>query len=630
MLRKKIHLSLVLLLFLAAGQTHAQVAGGRVSFGFDGGGVKYWGEFTDNQFWLAGDGFVRLNIMPEVSLHGMVSFGQVRYKVDNDIIGERPEYFGAGNELGDMYPGTATEIQEKNAVRFSAYDLLVSLNAFPSQRFVPYIFAGVGMLEWNPATIFANEQLPNNAKNLYDKTQLSIPFGFGFEAYVTGNFVINGKATMRLTQTDYFDDVSESGTADDAFLTFGLGLSYYLFGTRDTDGEGLDDDEEETLGTDPKNPDTDGDGLNDFLEVRIHNTDPKKADTDGDNLSDYDEIITHGTSAVKADTDSDGLDDGAEIARKTNPQAPDSDGDALIDGDEVKDYKTDPLKVDTDDDGLNDGDEKRKHQTDPLATDTDSDGLNDGDEVNTYTTNPALADTDGDKLRDGDEVMQHKTNPKEPDTDQDRLNDGDEVMTHKTNPLVPDTDNDGLQDGVELTDRYRTDPLKPDTDDDTIIDSKDDCPLIYGVKSDEKGRNGCPAAPKVGTRVDFPEIFFIVNTDQFNYEFPQTQSNLDTLLAYVRQCDGLRIRIEGHASKEGADDWNQQLSEMRANRVKTWLIEHGIVPEKISGTVGFGSRMPKVQEPTGRTLKRMSAGQLEAIRKLNRRISIEVTQTCDK
>lgn len=35
----------------------------------------------------------------------------------------------------------------------------------------------------------------------------------------------------------------------------------------DTDGDGLDDDEEISLGTDPNNPDTDGDNMNDGAEV---------------------------------------------------------------------------------------------------------------------------------------------------------------------------------------------------------------------------------------------------------------------------------------------------------------------------------------------------------------------------
>lgn len=631
MTRKHVHIAIVVLMLAAAGQSQAQVSGGLLSFGFEGGGVKYWGEFTDNQFWLAGDAFARFNFMPELSVHAMVGFGQARYKVDDFIIGSRPTYFGEGNRLGDTYPGLPdTPIEEKNALRFSTYDLLLSVNLFPDQRFVPFLFGGVGVLEWNPVTLYTNKQLPNNAADVYEQTKVVFPFGFGFESYITGNLVLNGRATMRLTQTDYFDDLSVEGSDNDAFLTFGIGLSYYLFGTRDTDRDGLTDEEEEKIGTDPKNYDTDGDGLNDYEEVRVYTTDPKKADTDVDNLTDYDEVMKHGTSPVKNDSDSDGLNDGEEIARKTDPKAPDSDGDELIDGDEVTQHKTNPLTVDTDEDGLSDGDEIRKFRTDPLGNDSDSDGLSDGEEVNIHKTNPALADSDSDKLNDGDEINRHKTDPKTADSDDDRLNDGDEVLTHKTNPNVADTDGDRLLDGVELTDRYRTDPLRPDTDDDTIIDSEDDCPLIYGVKSEEKGRNGCPAAPKVGTRIDFPEIYFIVNTDQFNYEFPQTQANLDTLLAYVRQCEGLRIRIEGHASKEGADDWNQQLSEMRANRVKSWLIERGIVPEKISETVGFGSRQPKVKEPTGRELKRTSSAQLESIRKLNRRISIVVTQSCDK
>ena len=44
-----------------------------------------------------------------------------------------------------------------------------------------------------------------------------------------------------------------------------------LFGTfaADSDGDGLSDDEELRLGSDPLNPDTDGDGFGDLLEARF-------------------------------------------------------------------------------------------------------------------------------------------------------------------------------------------------------------------------------------------------------------------------------------------------------------------------------------------------------------------------
>ncbi|MBN1585293.1 hypothetical protein JW899_02900 [Candidatus Uhrbacteria bacterium] len=54
----------------------------------------------------------------------------------------------------------------------------------------------------------------------------------------------------------------------------------------DTDGDGLSDDEELAIGSDPSVTDTDGDGLTDFDEVRIYRSDPLLADTDGDGYPD--------------------------------------------------------------------------------------------------------------------------------------------------------------------------------------------------------------------------------------------------------------------------------------------------------------------------------------------------------
>lgn len=61
-------------------------------------------------------------------------------------------------------------------------------------------------------------------------------------------------------------------------------------GLQDSDGDGLTNDQELQLGTDPNKADTDGDGLLDGDEVKKYRTDPKKVDTDGDGYSDADEI----------------------------------------------------------------------------------------------------------------------------------------------------------------------------------------------------------------------------------------------------------------------------------------------------------------------------------------------------
>lgn len=84
-------------------------------------------------------------------------------------------------------------------------------------------------------------------------------------------------------------------------------------GDIDSDGDGLLDSEEATLGTDPFNPDTDGDGLSDGEEVRNHKTDPLNPDSDFDGLKDGAEVLVYRTNPLDPDTDKGGVTDGHEV-----------------------------------------------------------------------------------------------------------------------------------------------------------------------------------------------------------------------------------------------------------------------------------------------------------------------------
>ncbi|WP_077403016.1 Ig-like domain-containing protein [Cellulophaga omnivescoria] len=103
-----------------------------------------------------------------------------------------------------------------------------------------------------------------------------------------------------------------------------------IFITDDFDNDGLTNEDEAALGTDPNDADTDDDGVTDGQEV-ADNTNP---------LDDCDSL--NGTPLGTSDCDADGLTNAEENAIGTDPEDPDTDKDGILDGQEVTD-NTDPL-----------------------------------------------------------------------------------------------------------------------------------------------------------------------------------------------------------------------------------------------------------------------------------------------
>jgi hypothetical protein len=143
----------------------------------------------------------------------------------------------------------------------------------------------------------------------------------------------------------------------------------------DSDGDGLTDSLEFTLGTAPDNVDTDGDGLTDGEETNEFHTDPLREDsdddglgdameigaganlnsldTDGDGMSDSEEVIALGLDPTDPDCDGDGLDDGSDLAAGGNATLADTDGDGLLDLTEVN-VGLDPSDAYTGGEGVSD------------------------------------------------------------------------------------------------------------------------------------------------------------------------------------------------------------------------------------------------------------------------------------
>lgn len=82
--------------------------------------------------------------------------------------------------------------------------------------------------------------------------------------------------------------------------------------TKDIDGDGLTNIEEENLGTDPYMKDTDMDGLSDSYEVNVSKTDPLNRDSDLDGIWDGNELDL-GLNPLIEDSYQDGIKDGNRL-----------------------------------------------------------------------------------------------------------------------------------------------------------------------------------------------------------------------------------------------------------------------------------------------------------------------------
>lgn len=89
------------------------------------------------------------------------------------------------------------------------------------------------------------------------------------------------------------------------------------------------------------------------------------------------------------------------------------------------------------------------------------------------------------------------------------------------------------------------------------------------------------------------------------------RSEVDRMAQVMQQYPQTRIRIEGYTDSTGAESYNQQLSERRAQSVKELLVQQGVSPARID-TIGFGESQPVATNATAEG------------RRLNRRVEIKI------
>jgi OmpA-OmpF porin, OOP family len=161
-----------------------------------------------------------------------------------------------------------------------------------------------------------------------------------------------------------------------------------------------------------------------------------------------------------------------------------------------------------------------------------------------------------------------------------------------------------------------------DGDGDGVIDCKDKCPDTpkgcpvdaagCALDSDGDGvidcRDQCPGTPK-GASVDMRGCWVISGSVLFGSDSselkPAAKTELDNVFGILFQQPAVKIEIQGYTDSMGPAEYNQKLSNRRAEIVKMYFIEKGISSDRLSA-VGMGENKPVApnDSPEGRAKNR--------------------------
>lgn len=175
-----------------------------------------------------------------------------------------------------------------------------------------------------------------------------------------------------------------------------------------------------------------------------------------------------------------------------------------------------------------------------------------------------------------------------------------------------DSDNDGVVDNRDRCPNTATGirvdangcAMPVDSDRDGVVDNKDKCPNT--PRTDKTDAQGCTLFKETQDSIAL-EINFAQNSSEVT---DPNASDLRRFADFMKKYPDVTAMIEGHSSAPGEADYNQWLSEKRANAVVQVLInQYGVSSQRLSA-VGYGeSRLLDTadNEAAHRTNRRIEA-----------------------
>lgn len=104
-------------------------------------------------------------------------------------------------------------------------------------------------------------------------------------------------------------------------------------------------------------------------------------------------------------------------------------------------------------------------------------------------------------------------------------------------------------------------------------------------------------------------ITFGVDRSEVRSDFYDT---LESVSLVLKEFDQTTINVYGHTDSTGSDEYNQQLSEKRAESVARLLISYGVAPQRVV-SYGYGEKYPIASNDTERGRQENRRVELELI-----------------
>lgn len=265
--------------------------------------------------------------------------------------------FVSGGWAGGRYPEEPQAETFKTSIKSFGGGVVYSV-AIKDVLF-PYVFAGASYTTFDPTDTDENE-LPGNAAGAYDTEEINYHADAGLRFALGDAVAMNINLGAQFSPDDNWDDIN-NGSTNDMMFTSSLGFSYSFFSEKDTDGDGVMDDNDQCPDTPygvavdnfgcPK--DSDNDGVPNYKDncpntpVNVSvDAEGCPLDDDNDGVPNYEDKCpnTQPNMAVNEqgcpDTDNDGVADNLDKCPKTPERAKVDDRGCPVDtdGDGVPDY----------------------------------------------------------------------------------------------------------------------------------------------------------------------------------------------------------------------------------------------------------------------------------------------------